>query len=93
MTRNKELHPRSDVARIYVNRKKGDRGLISCENCIKNDTNNLATYVKDVRGNILSKVRDLGTMNTEEAVAPNEHKNEAKRQLEKQWKDKPMHGH
>ena len=40
----------------------------------------------------MSKVRDLGTMNTEEAIAPNEHKNEAKRQMEKQCKDKPMHG-
>ena len=40
----------------------------------------------------MSKVRDLGTMNTEEAVAPNEHKNEAKRQLETQWKDKPCMG-
>ena len=39
----------------------------------------------------MSKVRDLGTINTEEVVAPNEHKNEAKRQLEKRWKDKPMH--
>ena len=30
MTMNKELHPRGDVARIYVPRKKGGRGLISC---------------------------------------------------------------
>ena len=28
MTINKELHPRSDVARIYVSRKKGGRGLL-----------------------------------------------------------------
>ena len=27
MTMNKELHPRSDVARIYVPRKKGEREL------------------------------------------------------------------
>ena len=31
MTMNNELHPRSDVARIYVPRKKGRKGLISCE--------------------------------------------------------------
>ena len=29
MTMNKELHPRSDVDRIYVPRKKGGSGLIS----------------------------------------------------------------
>eukprot|EP00795_Rhopilema_esculentum_P003517 gene3517-biopygen1669 len=92
MTMSKKLHPRSDVARIYVSRKKGGRGLISCEYCIENETNNLAWYVKHARGNIMSKVRDLGAMNTEEAVAPNEHKNETKRRLEKRWKDKPMYG-
>ena len=42
---NKELHPRSDVARIYVSRKKGGRGLISCENCNEHEKNNLAWYV------------------------------------------------
>ena len=35
MTMNKELHPRSDIARIYVPRKKGGRGLISCESCAR----------------------------------------------------------
>ena len=29
MAMNKELHPRSDVARVYVTRKKGGRALIS----------------------------------------------------------------
>ena len=33
MTMNKELHPRSDVARLYVSRKNGGRGLIGCEKC------------------------------------------------------------
>ena len=28
MTMNKELHPRSDVARFYVSRKNGGRGLL-----------------------------------------------------------------
>ena len=34
MTMNKKLHPRSNVARIYVPRKKGGKGLISCESCV-----------------------------------------------------------
>ena len=37
MTINKELHPRSDVARIYVSRKRGGRGLMSCENCVEGE--------------------------------------------------------
>ena len=35
MTINEELYPRSDVARLYVGRKKDAKGLISCENCVK----------------------------------------------------------
>ena len=40
MTMNKEIHPRSDVARIYVSRKRGGRGLMSCENCVRGEDNN-----------------------------------------------------
>ena len=42
MTMNNELHPRSDVARHYVDRIKGGRGLMSCDNCVNTEINNLA---------------------------------------------------
>ena len=42
MTMNKELRPRSDAARIYLSRKKGGRGLISCESCVRREENNLS---------------------------------------------------
>ena len=35
MTMNKELHPRSDVARVYVSMKSGGKRLIGCENSEK----------------------------------------------------------
>ena len=66
MTMNKELHPRGDVARLYVGRKNGVRGLISCETCVKTEINNLAWYIKDVRGPIVLIVSDLGKINTGE---------------------------
>ena len=47
MTMNKELHPRSDVARIYVPRKKGGRGLISCESCVRKEEKYLSWYVRN----------------------------------------------
>ena len=90
-TMNKELHPRGDVARLYVGRKNGGRGLISCETCFKTEINNLAWCVKHVRGPIVSIVRDHGTINTEEAIALKEYKSKAKRELENHWKGKPMH--
>ena len=50
MTIDKELHPRSDVARIYVTRTKVGRGLIRCEDCVKGEENDLGWYVKSSKG-------------------------------------------
>ena len=47
MTINKELHPRSDVARIYVSRKRGGRGLQSCEYCVRGEENSLKLVYKE----------------------------------------------
>ena len=41
ITMNKELHPRSDVTRLYVSKKNGGRGLIGCENSVKGEENYL----------------------------------------------------
>ena len=89
MTKNKELHPRGDIVRFYVGRKKGGRGLINCETCVKTEINNLAWYIKHVRCIIISIVRDLGAIVTGEAIAPSEYKNKIKQELKKQWKEKP----
>jgi len=34
---NKEFRPKSDTARLYVSRKRGGRGLISCEECVRTE--------------------------------------------------------
>ena len=67
MTMNKELRPRSDAARIYLSRKKGGRGLISCESCVRREENNLSWYVRNSEKELLRKVGQylipLGTFN------------------------------
>ena len=45
MTMNKELHPRSDVAWLYVSWKNGGRGLIGCEKSLKSEEDGLGWYV------------------------------------------------
>ena len=40
-----ELHPKSDVDRLYIPRKEGGRGLISTEDCIKLAIRGLEVYV------------------------------------------------
>ena len=71
MTMNKELHPRSDVARIYVARKKGGRGLICCESCVKEEMNNLSWNIKNSEEIMLRKVEAMGIVNVEDTVQPN----------------------
>ena len=39
------LHTKSDVDRLYVERKQGGRGLISVEQCIREEENSLGFYV------------------------------------------------
>ena len=56
MTMNKELHPKSDVARIYLSKKKGGRGLISCESCVRREENNLSWYVRNSEVALLRKL-------------------------------------
>ena len=70
ITMKNELHPRSDVARIYVPRKKGGRGLISCEGCVKREENNLSWYVRNSEEALLRKVGDSNVVNISEAVDP-----------------------
>ena len=41
MTMNKELHPRSDVDRLYVSRNEGGRGLKRCKMHLKTEENSL----------------------------------------------------
>ena len=92
MTINKELHPRSDVARIYVARKRGGRGLMSCESCVKGEENNLGWYKKNSREILLRKVGEPSIVNTEEAMEPNEYKRSKRQEMEDAWKQKVMHG-
>ena len=74
MTINKELHPRSDVARIYLSRKKGGRGLMSCESCVRREENNVSWYVRNSEKELLRKVGASNVVNISEAVDPKEHK-------------------
>ena len=57
MTMNKEFHPRSDIARLYVSRKNGRIGLIESENRVKSEANSLGWYVKNNIEPLLVAVR------------------------------------
>ena len=41
------LHPKRDVDRVYLSRKMGGRGLISCERCRRMEEKNLGWYIRN----------------------------------------------
>ena len=92
MTMNKELHPKSDTAKIYVPRKRGGRRLISCKACVRGEENSLGWYVGRCNKLLLRKVGERGTKTMDEAKELKEYKKSAKQETENKWKGKQMHG-
>ena len=91
MTMTKELHPRSDVARMYVSRENGGRGLIGCENSVKSEENDLGWYVKNKIEPLLAAVRTSRTITQEETVDPKEFKKIKEEQRKNEWTAKILH--
>ena len=92
MTMNKELHPRSDVAQLYISRKNGGRGLIGCENNVKDEENGLGWYVKNNMEPLLVVVRTSSVITHEETVDPKEFKKTKEEQRKNERTAKIMHG-
>ena len=47
MTMHGALYSKSDDARVYLSRKMGGQGLISCEGCIRMEESNFQWHVKN----------------------------------------------
>ena len=92
MTMNKELHPRSDVARLNVSRKNGGRGPIGYENSVKSEENGLGWYVKNNKEPLLAAVRTSRTITHEKTVDPKEFKKIKEEQRKNECSAKRMHG-
>ena len=89
LTMNGGLHPRDCVARLYVPRKHGGRGLISVEDCINQARLSLERYVQSSEEELLKAVREDDTGSQETATSF-----KARRRTEntKEWKEKPLYG-
>ena len=91
MRKNKELHPKSGVARLYVSWKNGGRGLIGCENSMKSEENGLRWYVKNNIEPLLAAVRTSKTITHKKTVDPKEFKKIKEVQRKNEWTAKRMH--
>ena len=54
MTMKKELHPRSDVARLYVSRENGGGELIGWENSVRSEENDCSFHVTRYGNSLIS---------------------------------------
>ncbi|CAB3986556.1 Hypothetical predicted protein [Paramuricea clavata] len=76
----------------YIYRgKKGGRGLISYEGCIRAE-NSLGWYVKNIVESLLQQVAKTSVIETERCETKENFKKKAVEKLEKAWIDKRMYG-
>ena len=92
MTMYGMLHPKSNVARIYVPRRSGGRGLISCENCIRAEENSIGDYIRNSIEPFLKKVAEEKIIETETCMKKEEWKKKVNEKAIGEWKEKVMHG-
>ena len=92
MTMYGAFHPKSDIHRLYLQREKGERGLISCEGCISAEENSLGWYVKNSVEPLLQQVAKTNVIETEGCEAKENFKRKVREDLEKAWTDKRMYG-
>ena len=50
------LHPRSDVDRLYVDRKAGGRGLVNVEDLVRHEEKQLNQYMMNSRETVMQAV-------------------------------------
>ena len=92
MTMNKELHPRGHVARLYVSRKNGGRGLTGCENSMKSEENGQGWYGKNNIEPLLAAVKTSRSITHKKTVDPKEFKKIKEVQRKNEWTAQRMHG-
>ena len=66
MTMYGELHQKSDVDRLYIKKKEGDRGLMSVKCCVREEENSLGFYVANSEENLITGVYAAETINAED---------------------------
>ena len=92
MTTYGALHPKSDVYRLYMQRKEGGRGLIGVERCVREKENSLRFYVTNSGENLIRGVAAAGTLRTEGIVTNGGLKIWKEQERKQNWDEKKMKG-
>ena len=92
LTMHKGLHPKSDIDRLYVSRKEGGRGLVSCESTIRSEENNLGWYLKNLNENLLQGVKHVRIRKFKGSGSKKDFKKSLNEKRVENWKEKQMYG-
>ena len=90
MTIHRALHPRSSVARLYLPRKSGGRGMQSIEDCINIEKRALGQYLKHNEDTWLKTAWKEKLIRVDEE--PEMYKERVTSQRKEDWENKQMHG-
>ena len=83
------LHPRSNVQWLYLPRSEGGRGLVSLDDCVNDERENLALYA--LRSNEKLTIAATAELKLEKFINVQNSK-ERKKQRLIEWKEKALHG-
>ena len=83
MTMHKALHPRDDVDRLYVSRKKGERELASMEDSVDASIQRLEDFIENPGGRLIVATRN----NTD-----NTRTNRMTITRKQKWEEKQLYG-
>ena len=90
MTINKALHPRACVARLYIPREIGGKGMQSVEDCINTERRALGQYLKHNQDEWLTKAWNEKVISVDEE--PERYKEQTVNQRKEEWENKQMQG-
>ena len=83
------VHPKSDVDRLYIPRKKGERGLISIEDCVELAIRGLEVYVHESEERL---IQAAGGDKIDGLQAAGVLKRSKKEKRLEDWEEKVLHG-
>ena len=89
LTIYRALHPEADVYRLYFSRSKGERGVMSVEECVAIETKSLSEYVSKSKEQALCAVSQEGVFKIKDSSMD---KTAFQEQRCERFVAKPLHG-
>ena len=90
MTINKALHPRACVARLYIPREEGGKGMQSVEDCINTERRTLGQYLKHSQDEWLTTAWNEKVISVDED--PERFRERIANKRKEEWENKQMQG-